>query len=361
MSGVLQGALGGGRALLVGWFVPTFINVLLFGFIIVPKVSGFQALAGWGGGAAVARSTAFALVGTMVAGLALAALQTPLYRILEGYLGWPERMFEAGRRRQLARKHLLQNRLDAASLASREAAGTLADEDGEILEAFRSHPVTGRFVASDAGRGPVWLSLLDERLSRFPADDEQVTPTRLGNAIRRFEEYGYDRFRLDSQALWHELSAVVPEQARQQAEDARTTVDFFVCLLYGHLLVAVSACVALGTGAPVRPWPAVAAIAGLPLLAAVWYRVAVAATDDWAGAVRAMVNLGRQPLATSMGLALPETGDDERAMWTLAAELARGPYAPELTALDRYRGSSDNAPATADRTPSVLDPGHQDG
>jgi hypothetical protein len=198
-------------------------------------------------------------------------------------------------------------------------------------------------------------------LARFPADDEQVTPTRLGNAIRRFEEYGHDRFRLDSQVLWHELNAVVPDQARRQAEDARTTVDFFICLLYGHLLVAASACVALGAGAPVRPWLAVAAIAGFPLLAAIWYRVAVAATDDWAGAVRAMVNLGRQPLATSMGLALPETVDGERAMWTLAADLARGPYAPELTALDRYRGSSGNAPAAADRTHQDPRPGHQDG
>ena len=211
MSGVFQGVLGGGRALLVGWFVPSLINLLVFGFVIVPQASGFQALAGPGGSEAAARSTIFALVGTTVAGLALAAPQTPLYRILEGYLGWSERMFRVACRRQLARKHLLQNRLEAACLVSREAAGTLTDADGQILEAFRSHPVTGRFVDSDARKGPVWLSLLDERLSRFPADDEQVTPTRLGNAIRRFEEYGHDRFRLDSQVLWHELNAVAPE------------------------------------------------------------------------------------------------------------------------------------------------------
>jgi hypothetical protein len=342
MTGVLQGALGGGRALLVGWFVPSFVNLLVFGFVIVPQTSGFQALAASGGSEAAARSTIFALVGTTVVGLTLAALQTPLYRILEGYLGWPERMFGAGRHRQLARKHLLQNRLDAAYLVSRETAGTLTDTDSRILKAFRSHPVTGRFVASDARRGPVWLSLLDERLSRFPADDRQVTPTRLGNAIRRFEEYGYDRFRLDSQVLWHELNAVVPEPARKQAEDARTTVDFFVCLLYGHLLVAFSACAALVIGTQGKPWLAATAIVALPLLAAVWYRVAVAATDDWAGAVRAMVNLGRQPLATSMGLSLPETNNGERAMWTLTAELARGPYTPAMAALDRYR-SRDNA------------------
>lgn len=129
----------------------------------------------------------------------------------------------------------------------------------------------------------MWLSLLDERLYRYPADDGQVTATRLGNAIRRFEEYGYDRFRLDSQVLWHELNAVVADSARKQGDDARASVDFFVCLLYGHLLVAASACAELGIGAPATPWLVAAAIVGLPILAAAWYRVAVVATDDWAG------------------------------------------------------------------------------
>jgi hypothetical protein len=337
MSGVIQGALGGGRALLVGWFLPSLINLLVFGFVVVPRLSGFQALARSAGSEA-ARSALFALVGTTVLGLTLAALQTPLYRILEGYLGWPERLYQAGRRRQLANKHLLQNRLDAASLVSWEAAGTLSDTDGQVLAEFRSHPVTGRFAAADARKGPVWLSLLDERLHRYPADDRQVTPTRLGNAIRRFEEYGYDRFRFDSQVLWHELNAAVPESARKQAEDARTNVDFFVCLLYGHLLVAASACVELGVETPTRPWLVAGAIIGLPLLAAVWYRVAVVAVDDWAGAVRAMVNLGRLPLATSIGLTLPNTIDDERVMWSLATEFAAGPYTQEtIGALNEFR------------------------
>jgi hypothetical protein len=341
MTGILQGALGGGRALLIGWFLPSFINVLILGFVVIPRESGFTSLGAPGGGEAI-RPVVFALVGSTILGLALAALQTPLYRILEGYLGWPERLFQAGRGRRLAHKHLLQNRLDAACLVSREAAGTLSDEDSQALSAFRAHPVTGRFVASDARKGPVWLSLLDERLYRYPADDGQVTATRLGNAIRRFEEYGYDRFRLDSQVLWHELNAVVADSARKQGDDARASVDFFVCLLYGHLLVAASACAELGIGAPARPWLVAATIVGLPILAAAWYRVAVVATDDWAGAVRAMVNLGRHPLATSMGFTLPKAIDDERTMWTLAADLARVPYRAETAAaLDGFRGKDD--------------------
>ena len=81
-------------------------------------------------------------------------------------------------------------------------------------------------------------------------------------------------------------------------------VDFFVCLLYGNLLVVAAACVELGAGRPARPWLVAGTIIGLLALAYVWYRVAIVATDDWAGAVRAMVNLGRLPLSMSMGLAL---------------------------------------------------------
>lgn len=338
MSGVLQGALGSGRALLIGWFLPSLINILVLGFAVVPRLSGFQALVS-SAGADAEQSAVFALAGTLAAGLALAALQTPLYRILEGYLGWPEWLFQAGRRRMLARKHLLQNRLEAAGLALREAAGTLPEAETEILHAFRSHPVTGHFVASDARKGPVWLALLEERLGRFPGSDEQVNATRLGNAIRRFEEYGYDRFRLDSQVLWQELYAVVPEPVRKQADDARASVDFFVCLLYGHLLVAAAALAALAIAPPAQPLPLFTAIIGLPLLAIVWYRVSVTATDDWVGSVRAMVNLGRQPLAESLGLQLPDTIAEERVMWSLAVELARDPYTREMTALDEFRAS----------------------
>lgn len=340
MSGILSGALGGGRALLIGWFVPSLVNLLVLGIVVVPRLSGFQELAG-SGNVDAARPAVFVLVGTAVLGLALAALQTPLYRLLEGYLGWPRWLFQRGRRRRLAAKHLLANRLEAASLVLREAAGTLPEEESRALERYRAHPVTGRFTASDAPRGPVWLSLLSERLSRFPVDDGQVIPTRLGNAIRRFEEYGYDRFRLDSQVLWHELNAAVPEPVRKQAEDARMNVDFFVCLLYGHLLVAVGGCAELAAGNPARPWLVACVIVGLPLLAVVWYRVAVVATDDWAGAVRAMVNLGRLPLTASMGLVLPKAIEDERIMWGRAVRFVLDSYSSPAAALDEFRAGPD--------------------
>jgi hypothetical protein len=341
---VLQGALGGGRALLVGWFLPCLINLLVLGFTVLPRLSGFQTLAS-SGSVDGTRAASFILVGTIVSGVTLAALQTPLYRMLAGYLGWPERLFAAGRRNQLSRKHLLSDRLRAAALARKEKEGALSEDGAKALKEFRTHPITSRYTDLDARKGGVWLSLLAERLARFPASDDEVNATSLGNAIRRLEEYGHDRFLLDSQVLWNELYITTTDVARRRVDDTRTNVDFFVCLLYGHLLVAAAGCISLCVAIPSNPWPVVAVVIGLPLLAVIWYHIAVVATDEWAGAVRAMVNLGRQPLADSMGLELPQTLALERTMWSAAIALVQGRHALNTAALDEFRASGSARPS----------------
>jgi hypothetical protein len=346
VTALLQGALGSGRALLIGWFLPCLINLLVLGFVAFPRLSGFQALAS-SGNIDGTRAALFILVGTAVSGVAFAALQTPLYRILEGYLGWPERLYTAGRKSQLSRKHLLSDRLRAAALVQMGAEGTLSEAGVKALREFREHPIMSRYTDSDARKGRVWLNLLAERLARFPASDEQVNATSLGNAIRRLEEYGYDRFLLDSQVLWNELYVAATDVSRKQVDDARMNVDFLVCLLYGHLVVAVAGLIDLCTASPADPWPLVGMIIGLPLLALLWYRIAVVATDDWAGAVRALVNLGRQPLASSLGLELPLTLARERTMWSATVSLVQGQYAPDTTALDEFRATGNAKPPGA--------------
>ncbi|WP_208624822.1 hypothetical protein [Streptomyces misionensis] len=239
------------------------------------------------------------------------------------------------------------------ALARHERAGCLTVADQPVLAAFRAHPIISRHLATDANKGEVWFALLKERLHRYPLDDRQVAPTQLGNAIRRFEEYGYDRFRLDSQVLWHELNAAAPDSARQQTDDARMSVDFFISLLYGHLLVVAAAIVDLAVGNASPPWLVAVTIAGL-LLTMLWYRLAVVATDEWAGAVRAMVNLGQHPLAAAFGLTLPQRVEDERAMWRLTSHLVGTGFSPGLSALDAYRtapGEASGAP-----TPTLTHP-----
>lgn len=54
-------------------------------------------------------------------------------------------------------------------------------------------------------------------------------------------------------------------------------------------------------------------------------------------AVRAMVNVGRVPLAEALGLRLPAGLADERAMWTLGSQLTRLAYDERATEIDRFR------------------------
>ncbi|WP_128380804.1 hypothetical protein [Streptomyces cavernae] len=293
MGDIAKGVLGGGWALLVGWILPTALNLAVFGLAVAPSLH-HPGLADALRRASNGDKTLLFLVAAVLLGLVLNALQTPLYRFLEGYALWPAAAYERGCRVQRARRQRTADRLAATTVTLRRA-------------------------------------LLSEKLSRYPVDDEQIAPTRLGNAIRRFEEYGYDRYRLDTQVLWNELTIAAPEETRRVVDTARTNVDFFVALLYGHAAVALCAVGALAA----TPSDALVLLVTAGVLAAlvpVWYRAAVAATDEWAAAVRALVNLGRKPLAEALGLMLPQELADERTMWQLVTRMSRRPYAPAADA-----------------------------
>jgi hypothetical protein len=75
--------------------------------------------------------------------------------------------------------------------------------------------------------------------------------------------------------------------------------------------------------ATVRTW--VAIVAGVAI-AVVCYRLAVLATDEWAAAVRALVDHGRRGVAAAFGLSIPSDLNGERLMWRAVNTLVRRPY-----------------------------------
>ena len=126
----------------------------------------------------------------------------------------------------------------------------------------------------------------------------------LGNAIRRFEYYSFNRYQLDSQQCWYHLRAAAPESTAKEVDNARSGVDFFVCLLYMLTLLALAAVAALFTPSP--GWLRLGIAAGLGAAGAVGsYYAAVKATDAWASSVRAMVDTGRIPLAKALVVQQP--------------------------------------------------------
>lgn len=337
MGDIAKGVLGGAWTLLVGWILPTALNLSVFFFAVAPSLRGSGPVARlW---PTTRTGASLLLLATAVLlGLVLSALQNQLYRILEGYLLWPGAAYEHGCARRRQDKWDLQDRLMLMRLERRAKRhdGVLPVIAIADLALLRANPRIMRAARKDRRRSAVQRALLRENLARYPIDDGQIAPTRLGNAIRRFEEYGYDRFRLDTQVLWNELTGTAPEQVRRQADLARTNADFFIALLTGHAVVAAAAVAALGSARADTPLLLVTAVA-LGCLIPLWYRSTVVAVDEWAAAVRALVNVGRKPLAESLGLALPSDLEAERTMWGLVTKLSRLPYSERRAALDPYR------------------------
>lgn len=299
MSDIVKGALGGAWTLIVGWILPTSVVVAVFGVVVLPsldRVSGFEEVAS---GTSTDRALTLLVVSVLL-GWAISCLQTPLYRVLEGYLGWPQKLVLSGIRRHQQRYDTLRREL-------------FATHEG-LPQAF-----------------------VLERFSRYPPTMAQIAPTQLGNAIRRFEYYGADRYQLDSQTLWEQLRASVPESLTKDIDAARAAVDFFVCLIYLSALAGVASVASISAD-PDR-WPVLlVTAAAAPAVMWISYRSAVISTDSWAAGVRALVDIGRRPLAASLGLVVPAHLEDERRMWKVVGDMSIFPFHDRLAAeLDEFR------------------------
>lgn len=317
--------------MVVGWVLPTAINALIFGFFVLPSLYGITFAHGLGQ-ASVGDKTIAVLAAALVGGVMLNALQTPLYKILEGYL-WPGPLARWRREHYVRTKRMVQKRLEAIYYRTNK---DLTAENKQRLAELEADPEICKYANRDRDLTTVQAALRRESI-RFPVDDDQVAPTRLGNAIRLFETYGFDRYCLDSQVLWYELTAAVPKELNRQVDTARAGVDFFVCLLYGHVLVAVTALASLGASRA-HPLVLLVTAGALAVLMLLWYRLAWINTDEWGFAVRALVNLGRKPLAERLSLRLPRDLERERKMWLLYAQMVLEPYDHEYaTVLDEFR------------------------
>lgn len=309
MIDIAKGVLAGGWALLVGWLLPTAINVTLFIVLVIPSMQGkdYSAKA-----VEDAAGDAWIIIGVVIMiGLLLNALQTPLYRILEGYLFWPQWAHDAGCWLQGKRM------------------GRLDKKIGKLQKAI-----------NEGKSRSLRLGITEEKRSLYPVDKGQVAPTRLGNSIRQFEEYSFNRYELDTQTLWYEISAVAPKEVSRQGDVARGAVDLFVCLLFGHILVALSALGAVLSGARNGAilW---ITCAGLVVLARTWYQVACISAAEWSATQQALANLGRKPLAKALGLELPADILEERRMWRRVTLFVQDAYVDGQHDFSEFRGETE--------------------
>lgn len=159
---------------------------------------------------------------------------------------------------------------------------------------------------------------LTEYLYRnYPSKLDRILPTRLGNIIKAAEEYPADkgRYGIDAVFFWPRLIAVVPDAARGDLSDARASMALLLNVSTLAFLLGVGSFAALAA-ATLRPaavfW---ACGAGGLVLAALAYRSALAPGRIYAELVRAAFDLYRADLLKQLSFGLPDSLDEERALW----------------------------------------------
>ena len=272
----------------LAWIVPSVVVLGFFIFVVLrPDPPSSNALV----------SAALFALASLTSAVCLAYASLPFYRLLEGYT-LPKALARGLRRRRLREWHKLNH------------------------------------LAALGDRYPDW-QLVNERLAYYPLKQSDVLPTRLGNALRAMEGYGGERYGLDSQTFWYELQAVAPANLRRDTEDGRASVDFFVCSI-AYLCALALACAGLAV-ARHDSRPLISTLGALALTPLA-YNAAVKNVVEWRSSVQALVNLGRIELANSLGLRLPSTFSEERAMWEQATDFVNyGDADDYLQFLTAYR------------------------
>jgi hypothetical protein len=148
---------------------------------------------------------------------------------------------------------------------------------------------------------------LDE-LELYPADDDRLLPTRLGNILRAAEDSAGQRYGLDTVTLWPRLHPYVTGALAESLAAVRDQLDVSV-----RLCATFTIATAIATGLLVNDGWWLLVPASTAILAWIAYRSAVSAATAFGEELHVAFDLHRFDLLRGMHYPLPTTLDEERA------------------------------------------------
>lgn len=273
---------------------------------------------------------AWLIVATLLVALFLHPLQFAMTQLLEGY--WGDSSVAIGamklrivhyrkRQRQLIEQtghhdDVLQQRFDQLlreqfmeakrSGAARESGDpdkwnkeVLDRKQIDLLNSERGDQLIVHVVSKEAA---------ERRLERYPKERSRVMPTRLGNALRRFEDAAGSQYGLGVILTAPHFSLIAPDEHTRYVRDSRQQMDATISLCAVSFLATIIAVVFLLTDGL---WLLVSLIPYT--LAYVAYRGAMAAADEYATAVTTMIDLNRFQFYESLRIDAPRDTKEERA------------------------------------------------
>ena len=170
-----------------------------------------------------------------------------------------------------------------------------------------------RREALRAGEQATYARLQEKLYYGYPPRAEWLLPTALGNTLRAAEVYARQAYGMDAPFWWPRLYPRLPQAEQARIEDALTMM---IALLN---LAALLLCVALDTAIYLllchQPaWSGVALTAGL-LLAWLAWQGAVIQARSYGQRLRTAIDLHRFEVLEALRLPLPQTPQEERALW----------------------------------------------
>jgi hypothetical protein len=291
------------KYLILGTFLPVAIFValgLVFGQTITPTSLSFvRALEKLDRQWFTIAVTAITII---VSGL-LYNLNTPIIRLYEGY-PWRGSLIGTWRIERI------QCRLDRAT--------QLRDQIKDALNLLKENKADQNLIEQ--------LKLRRTRVSVLARSGlptrSQILPTKLGNAVKAFEEYPFLQYGMDAVTLWPRIVAVAPKDYLAGIDDAKTSLDFF--LNSSFLSAIISTALLLIGLAFKRPFANdlsftlwALEVVSLAIASLLFYRSSIGRAAAWGELVKGTFDLYRWDLLKQLGYSQkPRTREVEREIWT---------------------------------------------
>jgi hypothetical protein len=286
-----------------------------------------EALSHW----SVGKAAGIVLVSLAVA-IILHPLQFVTTQLLEGYWGTSPLGLAAMKVRILhhrRRQRDLVSRAGASQRAWHDCGTEMLKNDGEWQDDPEAdeEAIEAR-LQSEVG-DPLMLNLIaDQELSgqadrNYPDDPNRIMPTRLGNALRRFEDGAGESYGLKAVVIAPHLHLVAPPGHLEYLIDSRQEMDSAIRLCtVGLIASALTVGCMLAHGLWLL-WTLVPYSIGY-----LAYKGAVSAAQSYGVVIKSVIDLDRFILYKELGLYAPRDNAEERETNAALTALLTGKSAP---------------------------------
>ncbi len=234
----------------LGVKLPVFMRLILPGLlatgVLYPFIAWILGYLPWDANHSWQRIAAYAAL-VLIVGALISTTNSEIYKIYEGRVCWPSRMFDWALKIQ-------QNRVSRLRKAAESNRFVNPRRYDEIWYQLRDYPINDR------------------------GDPEATYPTQIGNILAGYEQYPNKRYGMDSVFYWPRIWLHVETNRKEEIDSQWSVADGFLTLsaisLAGSFLWIVQAafaCVNIG-----RHWipvgaPGLAILGGLGWLISSWF------------------------------------------------------------------------------------------